>query len=337
MSGKSHVPSLKPASAVKENVSSYCGRFAPSPTGPLHFGSLFCALASFLHAKKSGGKWLVRIEDIDTPRVKKNTIALILTTLQAHGLYWDDEVVFQSQRHHIYSAYLDKLQHAKLLYACACSRSEIRARSGSYNGYCRNAGLPFAGNTTRFRHTANNNEFVDLLWGSKRITHTSAFEDPVLKRADNIFAYHLAVVVDDIEQGITHIVRGSDLLDMTPVHLSLYQALSEPAPHYMHVPMMVQKPHEKLSKQFGSPAVDDTKALENLTLALLYMGFDSKKIVNITTVEQILTWAIDNWHPNLIPKQSELLISVLNGVYSKPHVLTASILTKNIANTNNQK
>jgi glutamyl-Q tRNA(Asp) synthetase len=268
--------------------------------------------------------------------VEKHTIQLILDTLQAHGLLWDQEVLFQSQRQHIYTAYLNKLQHSKYLYACTCSRRQVRARSGSYDGHCRNANLPFVANSTRFKHTTNNSRFVDLFWGNKHVTHSIATEDPVLKRADGIFCYHLAVVVDDIEQKVTHIVRGYDLLDTTPVHLSLYQALSEHAPEYMHIPMVVQKPHEKLSKQHFSPAIDNTKALENLKLALVYLGVDGKKITDILTIEQILSWAIDNWHPELMPKQSELLISVVNGVYSETEDILATFACSDVNKTDNE-
>ncbi|MFT4652802.1 MAG: glutamyl-Q tRNA(Asp) synthetase [Patiriisocius sp.] len=325
--------SAKQSSTASKCASLYCGRFAPSPSGPLHFGSLLCALASYLHAKRNNGRWLVRIEDIDTPRVEKHTIQLILDTLQAHGLHWDDEVLFQSQRQHIYTAYLSKLQHSNYLYACACSRRQIRARSGSYDGHCRDKGLPFTANSTRFKHTTNNSEFVDLFWGKRHITHNIATEDPVLKRADGIFCYHLAVVLDDIEQKVTHIVRGYDLLDTTPVHLSLFQALSERAPEYMHIPMVVQKPHEKLSKQHYSPAIDNAKALENLKMALTYLGLNSEKMTDMLTVDQILSWAITNWQPKLMPKQSELLISVVNGVYSQPENLLATFVGSGVNKT----
>ncbi|WP_083256771.1 tRNA glutamyl-Q(34) synthetase GluQRS [Glaciecola punicea] len=304
--------------ANADEVRPYRGRFAPSPTGPLHFGSLLCALASYLHAKQRNGEWLVRIEDIDTPRVEKDSTEKILSALQAHGLRWDLDIVFQSQRQHIYNTYLSKLEKANSLYACACTRSQIKLRSPSYDGYCRSAGLPFMGNSVRFIHTTNNSEFSDLFWGQQHINTSVAREDPVLRRADDIFCYHMAVVVDDIEQGITHIVRGGDLSEATPVQLSLYQALKEPTPRYMHIPMVVKRANVKLSKQRGAPAIDSTKAVDNLKLALAYLGMDRGAIAHLTTTAKILHWAIEHWQPKLMPKQSELLISIENDVYSAP-------------------
>lgn len=311
-------------SSVPEHIpSAYVGRFAPSPTGPLHFGSLFCALGSYLHAKQNNGKWLVRIEDIDTPRVDESTIKTILDCLQAHGLQWDDDVVFQSQRHALYDSYLDSLNKQELLYACACTRSQIRSRGLSYDGHCRLLGLPFSANAIRFIQTNDNTHFHDGMWGMTHINHAMATEDPVLKRADGIFSYHLSVVVDDIEQGVNHIVRGNDLLDTTPVHLSLYQALHKPSPRYMHLPIIVQKAHEKLSKQHYSPAVDNGNAINNIKLALIYLGLPETHLPKTGSIEQLLYWAINNWHPKLVVKQTELLISVTNDVYSKARDIRA--------------
>jgi glutamyl-Q tRNA(Asp) synthetase len=326
MTNKPRLSFAPPLSLLPNSQTNYIGRFAPSPTGPLHFGSLVCALASYLHAKQHDGKWLVRIEDIDTPRVDQGTIKTILTTLEAHALCWDDDVIYQSQRHELYKDYLRQLNNAKHLYACSCTRSQVRARtkSTSYDKHCRNLHLPFSTNAVRFKHITNNSVFEDLFWGSTRVTDTIATEDPVLRRADGIFSYNLAVVVDDIEQKISHIVRGSDLRDTTPVHLSLYQAISAPVPQYLHIPIVVQKPGEKLSKQHYSPALDNDKALDHLKLARIYLGLDAKKLLEITTCEQLLYWAIANWQPNLMPKQSELLISVINGVYSKPKNMQAA-------------
>lgn len=318
MSGTLRISSVNPTPLAETPRSRYCGRFAPSPTGPLHFGSLLCALASYLHAKQHNGKWLVRIEDIDTLRVAQDSNKHIQDTLQAHGLFWDDNIVFQSQRYNIFDDYLHTLQQQHVLYACSCTRSQIKARSGSYNGYCRTLNRPFLGNAIRFIHNTNNTHFVDLFWGQQHITDATATEDPVLKRADGVFAYHLAVVVDDIEQQVNHIVRGIDLLDTTPVHLSLYQALGKPAPEYLHIPILVQNKHEKLSKQHYSPAVDNTQPANNLRMACRYLGMDTLSVANTSQVDTILQWAIDNWQPQLMAKQSELLISVVNGVYSVP-------------------
>jgi len=305
------------ASALRaQQAKGYIGRFAPSPSGPLHFGSLVCALASFLHARKQQGKWLVRIEDIDTPRIDASMNSVILNTLQTHGLQWDDEVVYQSERHALYEAYLSKINAQNLLYACACSRKQIRQRSGTYDGHCRNLALPFDQCALRFKHLTANSHFVDLFLGKFKVTHPIATEDPVLKRADGIYAYHLAVVVDDIEQKVNHIVRGYDLFETSPVHLSLFQAFDASTHQYLHVPIIVQAPNQKLSKQHHSPSVDNHLAIENIRLALRYIGVSSALIPKVQKVEQLIAWAIDYWQPNLMPKQTELLISTTNGVYS---------------------
>lgn len=300
----------------------YVGRFAPSPSGPLHFGSLVCALASYLHAKQNNGKWLVRIEDIDTPRINPSMNAVILRSLKLHGLKWDNEVSYQSQRHPLYEGTLSELDKRQLIYACSCSRKQIRARSGTYDGHCRLRNLPVAGNAIRFMHNNDYTHFEDLFKGKVHIKHVIASEDPVLKRADGIYAYHLAVVADDIEQGVTHIVRGNDLIDTTPIHLGLYAALEQQAPQYLHIPVLVQKPGEKLSKQHHSPAINDQTPLENLKLALHFLGLQtptySAEIAQQTSIESLLAWATVQWKPKMLSKQSEVLISVANGVYSVP-------------------
>ncbi|MFW8591652.1 tRNA glutamyl-Q(34) synthetase GluQRS [Glaciecola sp. 2405UD65-10] len=302
--------------------SMYVGRFAPSPSGPLHFGSLVCALASYLHAKQHNGKWLLRIEDIDTPRINPAMNEVILRSLELHGLKWDNEVSYQSQRHHLYEHTLSELEKRKLIYACSCSRKQIRARSGTYDGHCRLRNLPSAGHAIRFMHSNKHTHFQDLYKGEVHIKHAIASEDPVLKRADGIYAYHLAVVADDIEQGVTHIVRGNDLIDTTPIHLGLYAALKQNAPQYLHIPVLVQKQGEKLSKQHHSPAIDDQTPLANLKLALYFLGLQTPaynaEIEQLTSVESLLAWATVNWQSKMLSKQSEILISVTNGVYSVP-------------------
>lgn len=294
----------------------YVGRFAPSPSGPLHFGSLVCALASFLHAKQNNGKWLVRIEDVDTPRVDSNMAASIVTSLRSHGLLWDDEISYQSQHTHTYEAYLAKLAADKLLYGCACSRQQIKSRSNAYDGHCRDLGLSFNEHAIRFKHNTDNSRFTDLFWGKRYVQDSIAREDPVVKRADGIYAYHLAVVVDDIEQNVSHIVRGNDLLETTPVHLSLFDALNAPSPEYLHIPVVAQNPNEKLSKQHGSPAIDNKHPIDNLKLALVYLGLKQEKLPTKPNIRELLDWATANWSLKLLPKQSELLISVTNDVYS---------------------
>lgn len=324
MNNKERVLDRASNTPTQNCASLYVGRFAPSPSGPLHFGSLVCALASFLHAKQHHGKWLVRIEDVDTPRIEAGMVDSILTSLIAHGLIWDDKVTFQSKRSSHYQEYLDKLQKAQLLYGCACTRQQIRARSKTYDGYCRKLGLSYENRAIRFVHTNDNSKFIDLRSGPCFIEHEIAKEDPVLKRADGIYAYHLAVVADDIEQKVTHIVRGIDLLETTPVHLSLYQAFNESIPEYLHIPVLAQKPNEKLSKQNHAPAINNEDAIGNIKLALQYLGISDQIIPKNFNIEQILDWAIANWSYKLLSKQSELLISVTNGVYSTSKSMMAA-------------
>ncbi len=303
-------------SVTAQNINAYVGRFAPSPSGPLHFGSLLCALVSFLDARANNGKWLIRIEDIDTPRIDPKFIEIILHSLKAHCLDWDSEVILQSERHELYHQYLNKLNSAELIYGCNCSRKQIRARSQFYDRYCRDKQLPFTQNAVRFKQHCCHNAFFDKFLGKVNITHPIASEDPVLRRADTIYAYHLAVVVDDIEQGVTDIIRGNDLLDTTPIHLALYDAFQTVPPHYGHMPILVQKPNQKLSKQHHSPSIDDSIPLDNLKLALKIIGFDEKIISRSTNINTLLGWAIDKWNSIQMPKKSEILISTTNGVYS---------------------
>lgn len=248
---------------------SYVGRFAPSPTGPLHFGSLVAAVASFLDARAAGGRWLVRIEDVDTTRTVPGAADDILRTLAALGLEWDGDVVVQSERTALYEAALQRLRSRGLTYACKCSRKEL-ADSGPqgvqrgaglmgvdgaiYPGTCRELRLPFGANLAeRFRAPA-------------------AIGDFVLKRRDGLHAYQLAVVVDDAAQGVTDVVRGADLLWSTPRQVALQHALGYPTPKYLHVPVATNERGEKLSKQTRAPAIDPARAAEALASALAFLG-----------------------------------------------------------------
>ena len=257
------------------------GRFAPSPTGPLHLGSLVAALGSYVLAKREGGRWLVRIEDIDTPRVVPGSAEEILATLQRYGLQWDGEVVFQSQRTALYERALDTLRENGLVYDCACSRAELQraasaplGREPIYPGTCRN-GIP-AGRTPRairFRVPDEVIAFDDLLRG--RVEENVAREtgDFVVRRADGIFAYQLAVVVDDEEQGVTQVVRGGDLLSSTARQIALQRALGYRTPQYAHVPLVLNEKGEKLGKRDGAlPLRDVAGTLAEATRILTSAG-----------------------------------------------------------------
>lgn len=297
----------------------YVGRFAPSPSGPLHFGSLVCALASYLHARQARGKWLVRIEDNDTPRVEKDMIPFILESLLAHGMQWDETPIFQSQRSELYQTILNGLGDHHAIYGCACSRKEIKLRAPHYDGYCRERKLPLQGLAQRWKNLNQRTYFNDLHYGCLNIDSAVVKEDPVLKRADGIYTYHFAVVVDDISQGITHVVRGADLIETTPLHISLFESLNAPAPDYLHIPLVVSRPGHKFSKQQLAPALDNHKALGNLKSALQFLGLPNSDFINIQTIEELINMAITRWKTNMIPQQTEVQVSHTNGVYCVEH------------------
>ena len=239
----------------------YIGRFAPSPTGPLHFGSLVAAIASFLEAKAQGGKWLVRMEDLDKPREMAGAADDILRTLEGFGFEWSGEVIYQSQRAAIYEAALNTLETKKLIYPCTCSRKEIAdsltltsIEGKIYPKTClTHAPRPNIHAALRAITLDKNIQFNDAIQSQNKdmLSQNLAKEigDFVLKRADGFYAYQLAVVVDDAAQGVTHVVRGADLLDSTPRQIYLQQLLNFPTPNYAHVPIAVNKNGEKLSKQ----------------------------------------------------------------------------------------
>lgn len=258
------------------------GRFAPSPTGPLHLGSLVAAVGSWLYARVEGGRWLVRMEDIDTPRVVAGSAEEILGALQRYGLEWDGEVVWQSRRTALYETALSELRAKGLVYDCACSRAEL-ARTASaplgrepvYPGTCRN-GLA-AGKVARairFRVPDEPIAFDDLVRGR---VEEDIGGDFVVRRADGLFAYQLAVVVDDAEQGVTQVVRGADLLPSTPRQIALQRALGYETPVYGHLPLVVNPDGSKLGKRDGAlplPTLDENRVRETLTIALQHLGIE---------------------------------------------------------------
>lgn len=282
--------------------SAYRGRFAPSPTGPLHFGSLVAAVGSYLDAKHQHGTWLVRMEDLDTPRCVPGAAEDILRTLNAFGLHSDAPVLYQNQRTAAYEDSLSKLQASGLAYPCCCTRKEIAdsALNGIegpvYPGTCRN-GIPTGREGRAWRVHTNNEaiEFDDTLQG--RITQhlESEIGDFVVKRADGLFAYQLAVVVDDAFQNITHIVRGADLLDSTPRQIYLQRLLDLPVPNYMHLPVAVNGSGEKLSKQTLAAPVDESHPVRTLLRVLDFLRQSPPAELADYDIKAILDWAIENW------------------------------------------
>jgi glutamyl-Q tRNA(Asp) synthetase len=281
----------------------YVGRFAPSPTGPLHLGSLLAALASWLDARSARGRWLLRIEDLDAPRSQPGAADLILRTLDGLGLTWDGPVVYQSLRAAHYEAALQRIR--RHTYWCGCSRREIAdsslrlAADGAhvYPGTCR-AGLSGkAARALRVRSPAQPIRFSDRVQGPQEQILEREVGDFVLHRADGQFAYQLAVVVDDAEQGVNHVVRGADLLDSTARQIHLQQLLAYPRPRYLHVPVALNPAGDKLSKQSGAAAVGTRQREQAIRHALRLLG-------QVPTAD--LDEAVANWDPARIPPRRAL-------------------------------
>jgi glutamyl-Q tRNA(Asp) synthetase len=294
-----------------------CGRFAPSPTGELHFGSLAAALASCLEARARGGQWRLRMEDVDAPRVAPGAAAAILSCLEAHGFAWDGPVLWQSARLEAYRDALEQLLAARLAYGCACSRKEIAAASGAmtpdggrrYPGTCRD-GLP-PGKTPRawrVKVEAGPRTFIDHVQGRQTQDLARDAGDFVLLRADGQFAYQLAVVVDDAFQGVTHVVRGADLLDSTPRQIWLQQRLGFATPEYAHVPVAVNAAGEKLSKQTLAPPLEARRAAANLVAALDFLGQHPPAALRRASVGDIWAWARAHWNLAAIPRVRQIRV-----------------------------
>lgn len=286
----------------------YRGRFAPSPTGPLHLGSLVAAMGSYLDAKSNHGEWLVRIDDLDPPRVVPGAAKKILTTLECFGMEWDGEVVYQSQRTAMYREALTSLGKLDQIYPCVCSRREIadasvRGMNGRiYPGTCRHKHSA-RGKACAWRVKTEDDliVFQDILSGSVSQRLSYEVGDFVLRRADGVYAYQLAVVVDDNEQNITHVVRGADLRDSTPRQIYLQQLLDYPRLTYMHLPIVTNCAGEKLSKQTRAAPVDLSNVLGQLVTALRFLGQEPPEGLSGSDVPSFWQWAINNWQVDKIP------------------------------------
>ncbi len=290
------------------NRQKYRGRFAPSPTGPLHFGSLIAAVGSYLQAKTQNGEWLVRMEDLDTPRNVPGAADEILRTLEAFGFEWSGAVIYQSQRDEFYRAALERLATQGATFACACSRKEIADSSllGTdgpvYPGTCR-AGLAAgrSGRAIRLRVGSAVIEFTDLIQGCIRQNLATEIGDFVLRRADGIIAYQLAVAVDDDDQGITQIIRGADLLASTPRQIFLQQLLGFATPHYGHLPIVTNRAGEKLSKQTLAQAIEVKKATNLLFNALCFLGQNPPAELQRSSQKPLWDWALGHWSLAKVP------------------------------------
>lgn len=286
----------------------YRGRFAPSPTGALHSGSLVAAVGSYLDAKSNHGDWLVRIEDLDWQREMPGAASEILRTLERLGMEWDGDVIYQSQRSDAYQAALDTLNRQGFIYPCICSRKEIADSSMMgvsgpiYPGTCLKNPVPVHGaHALRIRTRNDRIEFNDILQGFYSQRLKDDMGDFVLRRADGIYAYQLAVVVDDAEQNITHVVRGGDLLDSTPRQIFLQQLLGYSTPQYLHLPVVTNARGEKLSKQTGAAPINLSNALVHLINALQFLGQNPPIEMSEGTISSFWRWAHEQWRADQIP------------------------------------
>jgi glutamyl-Q tRNA(Asp) synthetase len=280
---------------------SYVGRFAPTPSGPLHFGSLVAALASFLDARAHQGLWLVRIEDIDPPRCQDGASDDILRTLDAFGLHWDGSISYQSQQQPSYLQALEQLQQQDLLYPCICSRSQLQGHT-IYPGSCRNQ-LPPSDQASAWRIKVPPMElgFDDLIMPTYQENLAQQVGDFILQRKDGLFAYQLAVVVDDAQQGITHIIRGADLYQQTPRQVFLQKCLALPTPSYGHIPLIINNAGQKLSKQNLATAISASQGPMLMSQALQRLGQNLPSELEGAPIAEQLTWSIAAWERKKVP------------------------------------
>ncbi|TBU78623.1 tRNA glutamyl-Q(34) synthetase GluQRS [Phytopseudomonas daroniae] len=291
--------------------SAYIGRFAPTPSGYLHFGSLVAALASYLDARSVGGLWLLRMEDLDPPREVPGAQTAILQTLERYGLHWDGELVRQSERHADYEALVQRLFDQGLAYACTCSRKKLEGSGGIYPGYCGNAGHGRHDAAIRLRVPQLTYRFTDRVQGEYSQHLGREVGDFVICRRDGLYAYQLAVVLDDAWQGINNVVRGADLLDSTPRQLYLQELLGLPQPRYLHVPLIIQPDGHKLGKSYRSPPLPGDQATQLLLRALRALGQEAPSELADASAEELLLWSAGRWDASRIPRTRSLAESQL--------------------------
>lgn len=287
-------------------ISPYIGRFAPSPTGPLHFGSLITAVASYCEAKHHQGKWLVRIEDTDIPRIYPNSEQHILACLDAFSLHSDSDIIYQKDRLAIYEDVLQQLKQQQAIYACQCTRKQL-AGAMVYANTCRHLNLAFDHQAIRLKVADKTLCFDDALQGQQCSNLWHDLGDFVIKRRDGIISYQLAVVVDDYLQGITHVVRGADLLDNTARQIWLGLVLGYPRLNYCHLPLAMNATGQKLSKQNLAHALDIKQAPKLLQQALHALH---QPAVELDTTERMMAQAVAQWDLTRIPQGT-----MLNGIY----------------------
>lgn len=286
-------------SLTNDSSTPYVGRFAPSPTGPLHMGSLACAMATWADARAHGGTWLIRIEDIDPPRDMPGADKRILEVLAAYGMTSDRPVLWQHTRLDRYEEVFNALREKSAVFGCACSRHEILGADaamglprGVYPGTCRMGTHGKAVRSWRFRTTSEPVSFIDRQCGPQSQNVEAEVGDFVVRRADGLWAYQLAVVVDDADQGVTDVVRGQDLLDNTPRQMLLQRAVGVPTPRYMHIALVTDAHGEKLSKQRCAPAVTTENRTATLDALWVHLGFDA---IGADTVDAFWRAAVEIW------------------------------------------
>ncbi len=288
----------------------HIGRFAPSPTGPLHFGSLIAATASYLCAKQHQcSKWLLRIEDVDIQREQAGATLSIIKTLETYGFIWDDEIIYQSQRNELYQAALESLKDH--VYPCSCTRKVLRELSALtqysyiYPGYCRD-GIKNPANTHQSIRVKTNNKPVCFSDACQPQEYCQNIEqevgDFILKRSDGLYAYQLAVVVDDALQKVNQVVRGADLFDITPRQIYLQDLLGYPTPQYLHFPVAVDEAGKKLSKQKLSPEIPSQQKRATLIKALAFLGQQPPKLKEFSSIQDLWQWALNHWDASKIPQ-----------------------------------
>ncbi|MDD2832585.1 MAG: tRNA glutamyl-Q(34) synthetase GluQRS [Methylotenera sp.] len=295
----------------------YIGRFAPSPTGPLHFGSLVAAVASFCEAKANRGHWLVRMEDLDKPREIKGAADTILHQLEAFGFEWQGKVIYQSLRNDAYAEVLQLLKDKNLIYPCTCTRKEIADSSHQsgidgliYPQTCLHQPLKRnAPAAWRIKTDDVDICFNDAIQGSIKQNLSQQVGDFILKRADGLFAYQLAVVADDAAQGVTHIVRGADLLDSTPRQIYLQRHLDYTTPEYAHIPIATNASGEKLSKQTLAKSIESSSTNQLLYAALSFLGQQPPLALKSASLSEIWLWCDSHWQLSNIPKVRKIAAS----------------------------
>lgn len=284
----------------------YIGRFAPSPSGSLHFGSLVAAVGSYLRARSQNGQWLIRIEDIDPPREVKGAASEILRILEAYGLIWDGEVLYQSSRTEAYQTRIDELLKQDKAYYCQCTRKQVRAMGGGYDRRCYQLPEKLTRGAIRILNERPIYQFEDKLKGLVSVPKPFAEEDFIIKRSDGLYAYQLAVVLDDHFQGITEVVRGNDLLEATSRQLILLKMLGLTAPDWLHLPLASEKVGFKLSKQNQALAIDLKSPQQTFQAALAFLG--QKNVDQHPDISIMVKQATEQFKPNLVPTEHELLI-----------------------------